>query len=224
MRILIIEDDEKAAAYAATGLRDRGHDVEWASQGTLGLKQAVLGEFDAIVVDRMLPGLDGLSIVKSLRQAECRCPIILVTAMDGIEDRIEGLEGGADDYLIKPFHVGELVARVQALVRRAKPNDETVNLKVGDLSLNLLTRTATRIGVSIDLQPRELKLLEVLMRSAGVVMTRAMLLKEVWNFNFDPNTTVVETHLSRLRAKIDGADQPPLIRNIRGVGYMIDAE
>lgn len=223
MRILIIEDDAKAAAYARDGLHANGHIAECASHGTDGLKQAALGDFDAIVVDRMLPGLDGLSIVKSLRQAQCICPIIIVTAMDGIEDRIDGLDGGADDYLIKPFHIGELVARIHALARRARPSAETIALEVGDLKLNLLTRKVTRGGTPIELQSRELKLLEVLMRNHGIVMTRAMLLKEVWNLNFDPRTTVVETHLSRLRSKIDSPEQVPLIRNIRGVGYKIDA-
>ena len=223
MKILLVEDDPKALDYARDGLQEQGHVVECVGNGTEALKLAAMNDFDAVVIDRMLPGLDGLSVVKALREAECSAPIILVTAMGGIADRIEGLDGGADDYLVKPFHVGELCARLHALERRAKPQSEKSILRVGDLEFNLISRLVTRGGVLIELQPRELKLLEIFMRNTDQIITKQMLLKEVWNFNFDPKTTVVETHLSRLRSKIDGAGQPPMICNIRGLGYKIHA-
>lgn len=224
MRILIIEDDTRTSEYVARNLTEHGHVVDCEGDGPEGLKRAMVEPYDVLIVDRMVPGLDGLSITKTLRKADIGCPILFVTAMDGIEDKIEGLVSGADDYLVKPFAIGELVARVHALGRRRQMKGDQVTLKIADLEMNLITRMVTRGGVAIELQPREAKLLEVLLRNAGLVLTRSMLLMKVWNFNFDPGTTVVETHISRLRAKIDRPEEPSLIKTIRRAGYKIDVD
>lgn len=222
MRVLIIEDDLQTASFILAGLKDGGHDVSVAHDGQLGLKLAAVEPHDVLVVDRMLPGLDGLSIVQSLRQIGVQSPILFVTSLGGVDDRIEGLEAGADDYLVKPFVRAELVARVNALGRRRALNREDTVLRVGDVQMNLITRDVTRQGQVIDLQPREFKLLEVLMRNKDHLVTRTMLLELVWDLHFDPKTTIVETHMSRLRSKLDQPFDKPVIRNVRGAGYCLD--
>lgn len=223
MKILIIEDDEETASYLVNGLTERGHVVDRAANGRDGLFLAAGEPYDVMVVDRMLPGLDGLGIVRTIRAAGVATPVLLLTAMDAVNDRVEGLDAGADDYLAKPFAFSELVARVGALSRRPAVNAPTTALRIGDLELDLLAHTVKRANVVIDLQPREFRLLEHLMRHAGRVLTRTMLLEHVWDFHFDPQTNVVEVHISRLRAKIDRDFDPPLIHTVRGAGYCIRA-
>lgn len=222
MRILVIEDDPDTAAFVHKGLVADGHAVEVTNNGSDGLKLSAVNGYDILVVDRMLPGLDGLSLVRALRQADVNSAVLFITSLGGIDDRVEGLESGGDDYLVKPFALAELKARVNALGRRSNgKKDETV-LRVADLELHLIRREALRAGQSIDLQPREFRLLEVLMRNKGRILTRSMLLEQVWDFHFDPKTSIVETHMSRLRAKIDRGFDRPLIRTQRGAGYCID--
>ncbi len=221
MKILIIEDDQATAAYLAKGLRELGHVVDTATDGRDGLVLAAGGGHDAMIVDRMLPGLDGLGVVKTLRGAGVKAPVIFLTALGGIDDRVAGLEAGGDDYLVKPFAFAELVARLQALARRPPISDVVTSLRVGDLELDLLERTVSRAGRRLELQPREFRLLEVLMRNAGRVVTRTMLLEQVWDFHFDPKTNIVETHISRLRAKVDRGQAVGLIHTVRGAGYVI---
>ena len=223
MKILLIEDDQSTAAYVEKGLRQAGHEVDRTGDGRDGLVLASINHYDAAVVDRMLPGLDGLALVKTLRSAGSKVPILLLTALGGIDDRVEGLEAGADDYLGKPFAFSELMARLNALARRPPIAAEATTLQVGDLVLDLINRTVRRAGRQIELQPREFKLLEVLMRNRGRLMTRTMLLERVWDFRFDPKTSIVETHVSRLRAKVDRPFDVPLIRTERGMGYILDA-
>lgn len=220
MRVLVVEDDAETAEFIKQALGSRGHIVEHAATGREGLQIATSMIHDVAIIDRMLPGLDGLSLVKQLRADGNPVPVLFLTNLGGIDDRVEGLESGGDDYLVKPFAVSELLARVGALVRRL-PTAQT-HLKAGDLEMDLLTRIVTRSGQKIELQPREFKLLECLMRNAGRVVTRTMLLETVWNFHFDPKTNIVETHISRLRAKL-GADQD-LIQTVRGSGYAIRAD
>ncbi|MFS2011961.1 winged helix-turn-helix domain-containing protein [Azospirillum sp. CT11-132] len=222
MKILIIEDDPETAGYLQTGLREQGHSVECVGNGRDGLLLAAGQPFDALVVDRMLPGLDGLSVLKTLRGAGVKTPVLLLTALGGIGDRVEGLEAGGDDYLVKPFAFAELLARLNALVRRPPLNDVPTVLRVADLEMDLLKRSVTRGGESIDLQPREFQLLEYLMRNAGRVTTRTMLLEHVWDFHFDPKTNIVETHISRLRAKVDRGRSRELICTVRGAGYTLN--
>ena len=222
MRVLIIEDDPQTATYVVAGLKNAGHTTDVASDGQLGLKLAAVEPYDVLVVDRMLPGLDGVSIVQSLRRIGVAAPILFVTSLGGVDDRIEGLEAGGDDYLVKPFARAELVARVNALGRRRALNQEDTILRASDVQLNLLTREVTRAGQTVDLQPREFKLLEVLMRNKDQLVTRTMLLEQVWDLHFDPKTSIVETHMSRLRSKIEQPFNNPLIRNVRGAGYCID--
>ncbi len=227
MKILVVEDDQETAAYIARGLREAGHVVDHAPDGQEGLFLATGGGYDVMIVDRMLPKLDGLSLVRALRAARIGTPAIFLTARAGIGDRVEGLDAGADDYLVKPFAFAELLARINALARRPPPREEVTILRVGDLEMDLLRRVVTRAGRRIELQPREFRLLEYLMRHAGQVVTRTMLLEGVWDFHFDPKTSVVETHISRLRAKVDkGFPGGELIRTVRGAGYAIgtDAE
>ena len=223
MKILVIEDDADTADYIVQGLREEGHNVVHAGDGRTGLLLASGDEFDVIVADRRLPALDGLSLVRTLRGAGNRTPVLFLTTMTGVDDRVEGLEAGADDYLVKPFAFSELVARIHALARRPPMAAEQTTLAVGDLEMDLLRRRVTRAGRTIELQPREFRLLEYLMRNAGRVVTRTMLLERVWDFHFDPRTSVVETHISRLRAKIDRPFGTELIRTVRGAGYSIDA-
>jgi two-component system OmpR family response regulator len=223
MKILVIEDDRQTAQYLAKGLAERGHVVEVANNGRDGLFLAAGEKYDVMVVDRMLPGLDGLGVVKTVRGAGVRTPILLLTTLGGIDDRVEGLEAGGDDYLVKPFAFAELMARLNALARRPPIAVKETTLKVADLEMDLLTRTVRRAGTDIELTPLEFKLLEHLMRHGPRVVTRTMLLEEVWGFHFDPRTSVVETHISRLRAKIDKGFEPELIHTARGSGYVLRA-
>ena len=222
MRILLIEDDKKTSDYIAKGLTEAGHICDVLADGRDGLFAATSGSYDVIVADRMLPSLEGLSLVKSARAAGTRTPVIFVTSVSGIEDRVDGLEAGGDDYLVKPFAFSELLARINALGRRPPPQDRQTVLKVADLEMDLISRRVSRAGVEIELQPREFRLLEVLMRGTGRVITRTMLLEQVWDFHFDPKTSVVETHISRLRAKIDKPYGKELIHTIRGSGYTVN--
>lgn len=223
MKLLVLEDDKTTGPYIAEGLREEGHSVDLFANGADGLVQAMVGTYDVLIVDRMMPGLDGISLVKTLRGAKNRTPVLFLTAMGGVDDRIEGLNAGGDDYLIKPFAFGELSARINALGRRPQMTEEPTVLRARDLELNLLTRKVTRAGQSIDLLPREFALLEVLLRRKGRVQTRTMLLESVWDIHFDPQTNVVETHVSRLRAKVDKPFDVDLIETLRGSGYRIDA-
>jgi len=224
VKILVVEDDAETAAYIARGLQEAGHVVDHAPDGQEGLFLATGGGHDVLIVDRMLPKLDGLSLVRALRAAGIRAPAIFLTARAGVGDRVEGLEAGGDDYLAKPFAFTELLARVNALARRPPLQQETTLLQVGELEMDLLKRRVTRAGSRIDLQPREFRLLEYLMRRPGEVVTRTMLLEGVWDFHFDPKTSVVETHISRLRAKVDKGFPRELIHTVRGAGYVIRAD
>ena len=223
MKILVIEDDPETAEYVASGLAEEGHLTTRVASGDEGLFRAAAETFDLLVVDRMLPALDGLSLVKTLRATGNRTPVLFLTALGGVDDRVSGLNSGGDDYLVKPFAFAELVARVAALGRRPPAGPVETRLRVADLELDLLSRTVRRGGRDIDLQPREYRLLEYLMRHAGQVVTRTMLLENVWDFHFDPHTNVVETHISRLRAKIDRGFAPELIHTVRGAGYCLRA-
>jgi two-component system, OmpR family, response regulator len=222
MKILLVEDDTETASYVADRLREHGHEVDHAATGPVGLQLATTRVHDVLIIDRMLPGLDGLAIVKTLRSAGLRAPILMLTTMSGIDDRVEGLESGTDDYLVKPFAFAELLARTNALARRPAPTVETT-LRVGELEMDLIKRTVTRGACKIVLQPREFQLLEYLMRNAGRVVTRTMLLEHVWDFHFDPRTNIVETHMSRLRGKVDRDFDAELIQTIRGSGYSLRA-
>ncbi len=226
MRILVIEDDRDAAAFMAKGLRESGHVVDLAHDGRDGLMMAAGNEYDVLVVDRMLPGLDGLALVKTLRATGNTTPVLFLSALGEVDDRVKGLRAGGDDYLAKPYAFTELLARLEALVRRqvapSAEARETV-LRYRDLSMDLLTRRVERAGRVIDLQPREFKLLEVLMRHAEQVMTRTMLLEKVWDYRFDPQTNVIDVHISRLRQKIDRDFDTPLIHTVRGAGYTLRA-
>lgn len=223
MKILLIEDDAETADYVAAGLREHGHVVDVAANGRDGLFLASEGRFDLLIVDRMLPGLDGLAIVKTLRGAGVQTPALFLTTLAGVDDRVEGLNAGGDDYLTKPFAFSELLARVHALARRPRVTAEPTVLRVADLELDLLKRRATRAGQPIELLPIELRLLEYLLRNAGQTITRTMLLEHVWEFHFDPKTNVVETNISRLRTKIDKPFARELIHTVRGSGYRLDA-
>lgn len=222
MRILVVEDDPTTADYLADGLRREGHAVDHLADGREALVRAATESFDVMVVDRMLPGLDGLSLVKALRAAHDTTPVLFLTSLGGVDDRIEGLTAGGDDYLVKPFAYGELSARVAALARRPQMKEEVTALTAGDLRMDLLARRVTRGGQTIDLLPREFALLEQLLRRKGRVLTRTMLLESVWDIRFDPQTNVVETHISRLRAKVDKPFDRELIHTVRGAGYRID--
>ena len=222
MRILVIEDDPTTGDYIARGLREEGHVVDLSRNGREGLIAAQTSDHDVLVVDRMLPDLDGLSLVRTLRAAKNLTPVLFLTALGGIDDRIEGLNAGGDDYLCKPFAFGELSARVQALGRRPVLREEASVLTAGDLRMDLIRRTVSRAGQDIELLPREFALLECLLRGKGRVLTRTMLLEAVWDLSFDPQTTVVESHISRLRAKIDKPFGRELIQTVRGAGYRID--
>ena len=219
MKILLAEDDVKMADYLMAGLSESGHSVDHVTDGRDALGYCLYNDCDMAILDRMMPGMDGLSVLKALRAAGKDLPVLFLTAMGQVEDRVEGLAAGGDDYLAKPFHFSELLARIDALARRRQAGPKTGALKVHDLELDLMARTATRQGVLIELHAKEFAMLEVLMRNAGRVVTRTMLLERVWNFNFEPNTTVVETHMSRLRAKIDKPFDVALIHTIRNAGY-----
>ena len=221
MRILVIEDDLETAAYVKAGLEEDGHVVNHAVNGRDGLFLGTSESFDLLIVDRMLPGLDGLRVVQTLRGAKVDTPVLFLTTMSGIDDRVVGLNAGGDDYLVKPFAFSELVARVNALGRRPRGTAAETQFRVADLELNLLTRVVRRGGAEIALQPREFRLLEYMMRHAGQVVTRTMLLDNVWNYHFDPRTNVVESHLSRLRTKVDKGFPVELIQTVRGAGYRL---
>ncbi|GIX09742.1 response regulator transcription factor [Elioraea sp.] len=224
MRVLVIEDDTATADYIANGLREEGHVVDVARHGRDGLFLALNEPFDVIVTDRMLPGPDGLSILRALRASGVATPVLVLTALGEVEKRVEGLEAGADDYLAKPFAFAELRARLRALARRARGGaEEATELVVGDLRMDLLRRTVTRGGREVALLPTEWRLLECLMRHPGEVLTRTMLLEKVWDFSFDPSTNVVDVHVSRLRRKLEAEGERPLIRTVRGAGYRLAA-
>jgi two-component system, OmpR family, response regulator len=223
MKILVIEDDVETGAYIKKGLVEHGHVVELAANGRDGLFLAAGEARDVMIVDRMLPGLDGLSVVKALRATGAKVPVLFLTTMSGVGDRVEGLEAGGDDYLVKPFAFAELLARVNALARRPPMARVETVLRVSDLEMDLIGRKVRRAGQEIELQPREFRLLEYLMRNAGRVVTRTMLLENVWEFHFDPKTNIVETHISRLRSKIDRGFDGELIETVRGSGYLLRA-
>ncbi|SCB38263.1 winged helix-turn-helix domain-containing protein [Rhizobium lusitanum] len=223
MKILLVEDDPKTADYIARGLNEAGHSCEIIKDGIDALFQITREPYDILVVDRMIPGLDGLSLVKAARAAKIKTPALFLTSLSGVDDRVEGLEAGGDDYLTKPFAFSELIARLNALARRPPVQDQKTVLKIADLELDIAKRQVHRQGISIDLQPREFTLLEVLMRGEGRVLTRTMLLERVWDFHFDPKTSVVETHISRLRAKIDKPFEEALLHTVRNTGYCIHA-
>lgn len=222
MRILLVEDDAHTAAFITKGLREDGHSVDHASDGKQGLFLATTEPYDALVLDRMLPGLDGMTLLRTLRGAGNSVPILMLTALGETDHRVEGLRAGADDYLVKPFAYAELSARLDGIVRRSQHNErEPTRLKVGDLELDLLARQAQREGRRIELQPREFRLLEYLMRHAGQVVTRTMLLESVWDYHFDPQTNVIDVHISRLRQKIDHGFSRPMLHTVRGAGYRL---
>lgn len=224
MRILLLEDDRDTRDYLARALKELGHHVVSESEGKAALAHTLSQAFDILVLDRMVPGLDGLTVLKLAREAGCQSPAIILSAMSGIEDRVAGLEGGADDYLIKPFAFAELAARLGALARRPPPGeraDASTLLRVNGVEMDLIRRTVHRDGRPIDLQPREFSLLEYLLRNPDRLVTRTMLLDRVWNFGFDPKTNIVETHMSRLRTKLNDGGSNNLIRTLRGSGYMI---
>lgn len=220
MNLLLIEDDAAMAQIVSSRLTALGHSVDVALNGREGVMKAEGNQHDVLIVDRMLPEIDGLSIVRKLRNAGYSTPVIFLTTMDGIDDRVEGLEAGGDDYLVKPFAMAELVARVAALGRRGSAASQTI-LRSAGVEMDLVKRTVTRQGQKVELQPREFQLLEYLMRNAGQVVTRTMLLENVWDFHFDPQTNIVETHISRLRSKLDRGFGEGVIHTVRGVGYML---
>jgi two-component system OmpR family response regulator len=221
MRVLIIEDDADTAMQLKSALEDSGHQAEHAADGTAGLRRARKESYDALIVDRMLPGMDGLSLVRALREDGRDVPVLFLSALGQVDERVVGLEGGGDDYLVKPFAFTELLARLQAIVRRREAQTTDTRLRVADLELDRLKREVHRGGRAVPLQAREFRLLECLMLHAGQVVTRAMLLQEVWGYHFDPQTNVVDVHVSRLRARIDGDAQTPLLHTVRGTGYCL---
>lgn len=223
MKLLVVEDDRTTGAYIARGLREEGHSVDLVTDGRAALVQATGGGYDVLVVDRMLPEVDGMTLVKTLRGAGNQTPVLFLTSLGSVEDRIDGLNAGGDDYLTKPFAFGELSARVSALARRPQALEQETVLRAGGLEMNLISRKVTREGQEIDLLPREFAILEHLLRRKGRVQTRTMLLESVWDISFDPMTNVVETHISRLRAKVDKPFDTELIKTVRGAGYRIDA-
>lgn len=221
MRVLIVEDDESIASFISRGLREAGFAVDVASSGDDGLVKAQAAEYDAAIIDLMLPGRDGLSLVGELRRRGVRTPVLILTARRSVEDRVRGLEAGGDDYLIKPFAFPELLARVQALIRRSRGTPDATELTVGDLRLDRLARRVERAGRAIDLRPREFALLDLLMRNAGRVVSKTMILSHVWGYDFDPGSNVVDVLVFRLRDKIDRGFDSPLLHTVRGVGYVL---
>ncbi|MBT3915746.1 MAG: response regulator transcription factor [Rhodospirillaceae bacterium] len=221
MRILVIEDDKEAAGYMIKGLGESGHVADHAGDGEDGLAMASEGGYDVLIVDRMLPKLDGLSVVERLRAEGHQEPILFLSALGDVDDRVKGLKAGGDDYLVKPYAFTELLARIEALVRRRNPAEVETSFKVADLEIDLLTRQVKRGEVEIQLQPREFRLLEYLMRHAGQIVTRTMLLENVWDYHFDPQTNVIDVHISRLRTKIDKDFDTALLQTVRGAGYCL---
>lgn len=223
MRVLVIEDDGETAGYIAKGLREQGFAVDTAADGREGLILGLDGDYDVAVVDRMLPGLDGLTVVEAMRKAGKDTAVLFLSAMGEVQDRVGGLRSGGDDYLTKPFAFSELLARIEALSRRRSGKARETSLRVGDLEMDLLSHSVSRAGTPIELQPREFRLLEYLMRHAGHVVTRTMLLEQVWGYHFDPQSNVIDVHVSRLRQKIDRGYSRPLLQTIRGAGYTLRA-
>ncbi|MGY0831475.1 winged helix-turn-helix domain-containing protein [Azospirillum argentinense] len=223
MKVLVIEDDQQAASYLAKGLKEAGHVVDAANDGKEGLFLAGSEHYDVMIVDRMLPGRDGLSLVEILRATGNDTPVLFLSALGSVDDRVKGLKAGGDDYLTKPFAFSELLARIEVLVRRRSAAQPQTRLAVADLELDLLSRTVRRASKSIDLLPREFALLEYLMRNAGSVVTRTMMLENVWDYHFDPQTNVIDVHIARLRQKIDKDFPTPLIHTVRGAGYSLRA-
>ena len=221
MRILVVEDDAEAATAMVRGLSEAGHEVTHAVDGAFGLLESQKGGYDVYVVDRMMPRLDGVGMVETVRKGGDQTPVLFLSALGEVEDRVTGLKAGADDYLVKPYAFAELIARVEALLRRPNDTRET-RLTAGPLDLDLLTGSATRAGRDLALLPRELKLLDYMVRRPGRIITRSMLLQDVWGYNFEPNTNVVDVHMGRLRRKVDGEGEVQLIRNVRGQGYVFD--
>jgi len=221
MRILLVEDDVKIASFIVKGLKAAGYAVDHASDGEKGLDLALTEDYDTAIIDIMLPKLDGLSLIERMRKEKSHIPVIILSAKSSIDDRVKGLQTGSDDYITKPFAFSELLARVQALIRRASGLSEPTRLTVGDLSINLLTREVTRGARKIELQPIEFSLLEYLLRNAGRVVSKTMIMEHVWNYNFDPQTNVVEARVCRLRDKIDRDFDQKLILTVRGVGYVL---
>lgn len=223
MRVLIIEDDQEVASYVTKGLKESNYVVDHAADGKDGLLMASTEEYDLLIIDRMLPGLDGLSIIQTLRATGKETPILILSALSEVDDRVKGLRSGGDDYLTKPFAFSELLARLEVLLRRhaTSGNQAETQLHVADLEMDCLARVAKRAGQTIDLQPREFRLLEYLMRHAEQVVTRTMLLENVWDYHFDPQTNVIDVHISRLRRKIDKDFDKPLLHTIRGAGYVL---
>jgi two-component system, OmpR family, response regulator len=223
MRVLVIEDDQEAAAFLIKGLRESGYVVDHATDGQEGLVMAEGGNYDVLIVDRMLPCTDGLTIVSTLRRKGDPTPVLILSALGQVDDRVRGLRAGGDDYLTKPYAFSELLARLEALLRRPRGAAQETRLKVGDLEMDLLTREVRRAGRPIPLQPREFRLLECLMRHSGQVVTRTMLLEKVWGYHFDPQTNVIDVHVSRLRQKVDKGFDTPLLHTVRGAGYSLRA-
>jgi len=223
MKVLVVEDDRETSAYLAKGLGESGYVVDRVGDGREGLFLASSGDYDAIVLDRMLPGMDGLALLAALRAADIRTPALILSALSSVDDRVKGLRAGGDDYLVKPFAFSELLARLEALLRRGAASTTTTKLRVADLELDLLTRTVKRRDKPIEVLPREFRLLEYLMRNAGHVVTRTMLLEHVWDYHFDPQTNVIDVHVSRLRQKIDKSFDSPLLHTVRGAGYCLRA-
>jgi two-component system OmpR family response regulator len=224
VRILLIEDDQEAARYLTKGLAESGHVVDHAPDGPRGLVLATGETYDVLIVDRMLPGLDGLAVIEALRKSGSAVPALVLSAKGSVEDRVAGLRAGGDDYLTKPFAFAELLARLDALVRRSQPRAVETVLRLADLEMDLLARTVHRGGKAIELKPREFRILEYLLRHAGQVVTRTMLLENVWDYSFDPQTNVIDVHISRLRQKIDGGGARPLLQTVRGAGYRLREE
>jgi two-component system OmpR family response regulator len=221
-RVLLIEDDQETAAEIRAELDYRGFDVDWAASGIEGLDKARSGGAEAIIIDRLLPGMDGLTIIEALRREGMRTPVLILSALGAVDDRVRGLTAGGDDYLTKPFATVELVARIEALLRRPAESRDSV-LRVGPLKLDLIARTAQRGDRAIELLPREFRLLEYMMRRKEQMLTRAMLLEEVWNYKFVPRTNLVDVHMGRLRRKVDQPDEPPMIHSVRGAGFILHA-
>jgi two-component system OmpR family response regulator len=223
MRILLIEDDEDTTRYIIKGLKESGHTVDHAGDGRDGLFMATEGHYEVMIIDRMLPSIDGLTLIRTLRGAGNRTPVLILSALAKVDDRVLGLQAGGDDYLVKPFAFSELLARLEALLRRGAAGTAETVLRVADLELDLLSRSVKRAGRALDLQPREFRLLEYLMRHSGQVVTRTMLLEYVWDYHFDPQTNIIDVHISRLRGKIDKGFETPLLHTVRGAGYCLKA-
>jgi two-component system OmpR family response regulator len=224
MRVLVVEDDQKASDYLANALRESGHTVEQVADGLDGLHLARHERFDILIVDRMLPRLDGLTLIRSLREHQVSTPVLILSALDQVDDRVKGLRAGGDDYLTKPYHFVELLARIEALARRERAEPGATRLEVGDLVLDLVARRVTRADKRIELTAREFQLLEFLMRNAGQVVTRTMILEGVWDYHFDPQTNVIDVHISRLRQAVDRGFPRPLLHTVRGAGYVLREE